>query len=46
MYRFGGSSQQFYFELSYDGRNPCRKKIGAFCIDLAFIYHDKDYQAE
>ena len=46
MYRFGGSSQQFYFELSYDGRNPCKKRIGAFCIDLAFIYHDKDYQAE
>jgi hypothetical protein len=46
MYRFGGSSQQFYFELSYDGRNPTRKRIGEFCIDLAFIYHDKDYQAE
>ena len=46
MYRFGGSSQQFYFELSYDGRTPIKHKIGNFCIDLAFIYHDKDYQAE
>ena len=46
MYRFGGSSQQFYFELSYDGRTPIRDQIGVFTIDLAFIYHDKDYQAE
>ena len=46
MYHFGGSSQQFYFELSFDGRNPVKKKIGVFCVDLAFIYHDKDYQAE
>ena len=48
MYRFGGSSQQFYFELSFDGRNPIRgdERFGEFCIDLAFIYHDKDYQAE
>ena len=46
MYRFGGSSQQFYFELSYDGRTPIRKPLGKFCIDLAFIYHDKEYQAE
>ena len=46
MYRFGGSSQQFYFELSYDGRTPIKYPLGNFCIDLAFIYHDKDYQAE
>jgi hypothetical protein len=46
MYRFGGSSQQFYFELSLDGRNPVPYVLGNFCIDLAFIYHDKDYQAE
>ena len=46
MYRFGGSSQQFYFELSYDGRTPIQHTLGNFCIDLAFIYHDKDYQAE
>ena len=46
MYRFGGSSQQFYFELSYDGRTPIKDRIGVFTIDLAFIYHDKDYQAE
>ena len=46
MYRFGGSSQQFYFELSYDGRTPITYVLGNFCIDLAFIYHDKDYQAE
>ena len=46
MYRFGGSSQQFYFELSFDGRTPIKHKLGNFCIDLAFIYHDKDYQAE
>ena len=46
MYRFGGSSQQFYFELSYDGRTPIKDKIGVFTIYLAFIYHDKDYQAE
>lgn len=46
MYRFGGSSQQFYFELSYDGRTPIKTPLGQFCIDLAFIYHDKDYQAE
>ena len=46
MYRFGGSSQQFYFELSYDGRTPIRERLGVFTIDLAFIYHDKDYQAE
>ena len=46
MYRFGGSSQQFYFELSYDGRTPIKTPLGNFCIDLAFIYHDKDYQAE
>ena len=46
MYRFGGSSQQFYFEVSYDGRTPVKDRIGVFCIDLAFIYHDKDYQAE
>jgi hypothetical protein len=46
MYPFAGSSQQFYFELSYDGRNPVKKRMGVFCIDLAFIYHDRDYQAE
>ena len=46
MYRFGGSSQQFYFELSYDGKTPIKDRIGVFTIDLAFIYHDKDYQAE
>ena len=48
MYRYGGSSQQFYFELSFDGRNPIRgdRRFGQFCIDLAFIYHDRDYQAE
>ena len=46
MYRFGGSSQQFYFELSFDGRTPIKHTLGNFCIDLAFIYHDKDYQAE
>ena len=46
MYRFGGAPQQFYFELSFDGRNPIRERFGEFCIDLAFIYHDKDYQAE
>ena len=46
MYRFGGSSQQFYFELSFDGRTPIKYRLGKFCIDLAFIYHDKDYQAE
>jgi hypothetical protein len=46
MYRFGGSSQQFYFELSLDGRPPVNHVLGNFCIDLAFIYHDKDYQAE
>ena len=46
MYRFGGSSQQFYFELSFDGRTPIEFPLGQFCIDLAFIYHDKDYQAE
>ena len=46
MYRFGGSSQQFYFELSYDGRTPIKDRMGVFTIDLAFIYHDKDYQAE
>ena len=46
MYRFGGSSQQFYFELSFDGRHPLPYKLGAFCIDLAFIYHDREYQAE
>ena len=46
MYRFGGSSQQFYFEVSYDGRTPIKDRIGVFTIDLAFIYHDKDYQAE
>ena len=46
MYKFGGSSQQFYFQLSYDGMHPITDQIGVFCIDLAFIYHDKDYQAE
>ena len=46
MYRFGGSSQQFYFELSYNGRTPIKDRLGVFTIDLAFIYHDKDYQAE
>ena len=46
MYRFGGSSQQFYFELSFDGRTPVKDPFGTFTIDLAFIYHDKDYQAE
>ena len=46
MSRFGGSSQQFYFELSYNGRTPIKDRMGVFTIDLAFIYHDKDYQAE
>ena len=46
MYKFGGSSQQFYFELSFDGIHPVKEKIGVFCIDLAYIYHDRDYQAE
>ena len=46
MYKFGGSSQQFYFELSFDGIHPVKDKIGVFCIDLAYIYHDRDYQAE
>ena len=46
MYRFNGGSNRFYFELSYDGRTPIDKKVADFCIDLAYIYYDKNYNAQ
>ena len=46
MYQFAGGSNRFYFELSYDGRVPVRDKVADFCIDLSYIYYDKDYKAE
>ena len=46
MYKFAGGSNRFYFELSYDGRTPIRDKVADFCIDLAYIYYDKNYNAQ
>ena len=46
MYKFAGGSNRFYFELSYDGRTPITDKVADFCIDLAYIYYDKHYNAQ
>ena len=46
MYPASHSTQQFYFELSFDGRTPVKFKDLMFMIDLAYIYYDKDYNAE
>ena len=46
MYKFAGGSNRFYFELSYDGRTPIKDKVADFCIDLAYIYYDKNYNAK
>lgn len=46
MYRFNGDSQDFYFELSFDGRTPVEVPDVHFIIELCYIYHDNHYQAE
>ena len=46
MYKFAGGSNRFYFQLSYDGRTPIKDKVADFCIDLAYIYYDKNYNAK
>ena len=46
MYRFAGGTNRFYFQLSYDGRKPITDKVADFCIDLAYIYYDKNYNAK
>ena len=46
MYRFAGGTNRFYFEVSYDGRTPITDKVCDFCIDLAYIYYDKNYNAK
>ena len=46
MYKFAGGSNRFYFQLSYDGRTPITDKVADFCIDLAYIYYDKNYNAK
>ena len=46
MYQAAPSSQQFYFEVSFNGRTPVKFKHISFIVDLAYIYYDKDYKAE
>ena len=46
MYQAAPSSQQFYFEVSFNGRTPVKFKHVSFIVDLAYIYYDKDYKAE
>ena len=46
MYQAAPSSQQFYFEISFNGRTPVKFKHVSFIVDLAYIYYDKDYKAE
>ena len=46
MYQAAPSSQQFYFEISFNGRTPIKFKHVSFIVDLAYIYYDKDYKAE
>lgn len=46
MYPFNGNSADFYFEVSYDGKNPVKTRNFDFVIDLCYIYDDREYQAE
>ena len=46
MYPASHSSQQFYFQISYDGMHPVKFRNFLFFIDLAYIYYDKDYNGD
>lgn len=46
MYQAAPSSQQFYFQVSFNGRTPVKFKNVSFIVDIAYIYYDKDYKAE
>ena len=46
MYPASHSSQQFYFEISFDGMHPVKFNDLMFFIDLAYIYYDKDYNGD
>ena len=46
MYPASHSSQQFYFEISFDGMHPAKFSDLIFIIDLAYIYYDKDYNGD
>ena len=46
MYPASHSSQQFYFEVSFDGMHPVKFMNFLFFIDLAYIYYDKNYNGD